>query len=110
MTKRGRPEFFAMFYDKSKDLVDYDFFEKEDQAKDFLMIHFFTYLNRLPREWFYEAGFEDALAPNEEIVLHPDVMYEFELLIDMVEERINELKEEQDLDYDLISFTEERGK
>lgn len=100
MTKRGRPEFFVMFYDKSKDLVDYDHVEKEDDAKEFLMKHFFAYLNRLPREWFYEAGFEDVLAPNEEMVLHPEVVYEFELLMDMVEERINELGEEQDMDYD----------
>lgn len=108
--KRRRPNYFVLFFDKSEEIVDYNHYESEKDAKEFLSNHFYNYLNRLPREWFYDNGFEDVLAPNEQLVLHPDVSYEFELLMDMIEERINELGEKQDVDYDFTCLTEERGK
>jgi hypothetical protein len=100
LNEKGSTNFFVLFFDKSEEILDYNHFESEEKAKEFLSNHFYNYLNRLPREWFCDSGFEDSLAPNEKTVLHPDVVYEFELLMDMVEERINELGEKQDVDYD----------
>jgi hypothetical protein len=100
--KRGRPIklFFVLFSRPSKEILDYNHFTDEEKAKQFLSNYFFDYLNELPREWFENAGFVDSLTPNKNMVLHPDVNYELELLMDMVEERINELGEQQDIDYD----------